>query len=379
MRIGIDINRERRYGRSFCEGVASWVDVRPDWQLQIVDGRMQNLDGLIAHVMDETAQERLASLGIPVIADFYLTGQEGFAQVLPDHAAIGRLAFEHFQERGFTDYAFCGYDGILFSDARRDGLRTAMAKNGYHALHEYKAPPEAYAGFGNRVILREKLAASAVDADALKVWLKSLPTPCAVFCAHDLRAMQVVSLGKEVGMKVPDDLAVLGVDNDALICSFTLPRLSSIDNNAFGCGRAAAQCLDDIFAGRADGTTVRRIQPCGVIARQSTEIFRYPSQAVNEAMLFIRRNIGRALTASEVFNHIGRTHTYLDELFLAEVGRTVHAEISRLRIAEAKRLLATSSLPFAEIAKRSGFSSVKYFTKVFTAATGDSPSDWRYK
>ena len=133
MRIGLDINRARGYGRAFCEGVASWVDVREDWRLEMVDvsgprTALAGLDGLIAHVVDDRTQKRLARLGIPVVADFYRAAQRGFAQVMPDHAAIGALACDHFRERGFTRFAYCGYDGVLFSDARRDGFRAAAAR-----------------------------------------------------------------------------------------------------------------------------------------------------------------------------------------------------------------------------------------------------------
>lgn len=382
MRIGLDINRARGYGRAFCEGVASWVDVREDWRLEMVDvsgprTALAGLDGLIAHVVDDRTQKRLARLGIPVVADFYRAAQRGFAQVMPDHAAIGALACDHFRERGFTRFAYCGYDGVLFSDARRDGFRAALRRQCAGDLLEYHSPPDAYAKFGDQVIRREQLAPGAADAAALAAWLRTLPPACAVFCAHDLRAFQVVALAQDAGRSVPRDIAVLGVDNDALVCSFAAPRLSSIDNNAFGCGRAAAQCLDDLIAGRDGAGEVRRVAPRGVVARQSTEIFRYPSPAVNDAILFMRRNLARNLTAAEVFDHVGRTHTYLDELFTREVGRTVHGEIGRLRLAEAKRLLATTALPLGDIATRSGFSSARYFTAVFKAAEGVTPTDWR--
>lgn len=384
MRIGIDINRERGYGRGFCEGIASWVEVRGDWQLEVVrlsDSLMalRRLDGLIAHVVDAEAQSRVEGLGIPVVADFYRTGQSGLAQVMPDHRAIGALAYAHFQERGFSSFAFCGYDGILFSDARLDGFRAALAADGRPEPIVYHAPPEVYHAFGERVILGEELGPPAFDAPLLMQWLRSLPPQCAVFCAHDLRAMHVASLARDAGRQVPDDLAILGVDNDGLVCSFTKPRLSSIDNNAFACGRAAAECLDDLLAGKAGRDTIRLVPPLSAVERQSTEVLRYPSKVVNDAIRFMRRNVSRNLSAANIFEEVGTTHTTLDALFQREVGRTVHAELGRLRLAEARRLLATTALPLSEIAARSGFSSVKYFNSVFRAAEGVAPSEWRLK
>lgn len=378
MRIGLLFNRTRAYGRGFCAGVASWTEVRPGWRLEMLDGidGIEGCDGIIAHVMDERSAERFASLGIPVVADFYREPCAGLAQALPDHEAIGALAAEFLRERGFSRFAFCGYDGILFSDARRDAFAAALAATN-HSCFVYETPQAVLDGFDNNVILREELAPKAADSAPLGDWLTSLPKPCAVFCCHDLRAFQVLAAAKERGLAIPRELAVVGVDNDALICSFTTPRLSSIDNNAFGCGRAAIELLDDMLSGRAARDEIRKVPPKGVVARDSSEVFNYPSSVLNAALMFMRRNIATNLTAAEIIAHVGKSHTFVENLFRSELGTTVQNELRRLRLVEAKRLLRMTEIPLGEVARRSGFSSLRYFISAFNAAEGVSPASFR--
>lgn len=376
-------NRAREYGRRFCLGVASWAEEHDEWELEMVwpdasEAELKKYDGLIAHIMDERDQERFERLDAAIVADFYRTGQSGFAQAMPDHEAIGALACGHFLERGFSSFAFCGYDGILFSDKRRDGFVKALAARSF-SLNEYHAPKKLYERFSQRVILKEELSRRPVDEANLSHWLESLPAGTAVFCAHDLRAVQVASVARRCGLRIPEDLAVLGVDNDKLVCSFAKPRLSSIDNNGYGCGRAAARSLNALLAGERARSSLVLVPPLGVAARDSTAKYCYPSGEVNAALEYMRSNISKNLTASMVFDFVGLTHTSLDRRFKAEVGRTVHAELARLRIEEAKRLLESTNLSFDEIAKRCGFADRKYFANVFSAATGSSPHLWREK
>lgn len=381
LRIGLAFNRSRAYGRRFCEGVASYTAVRPEWHLEMIEDGFagaRGYDGIIAHVMDVAAADRLASPGVPVVADFYRRVFPGFAQAMPDHDAIGSMAAMHFLERGFRNFAFCGYDGIIFSDERKRGFVSALAEKGF-GCSVFATGPKTLDDFDTRVILREELTPLAPDRKRLAKWLKALPRPCALFCCHDLRAFQALSAAKESGLRVPEDVAILGVDNDMLICSFTAPRLSSIDNDSFGVGRAAAKLLDDIISGRCARDAVVKVPPKGVFPHASTDVFAYSSPLVNEALAFMRGNISRNLTAADVFAHLGKSHTSVGKAFASELGAPVQIVLARLRLEEARRLMVSTALPLAEIARMSGFSSVHYFAQSFKAAFGESPASWRAK
>lgn len=378
LRIGLALSRARAYGRGFCEGFASYTEVRHDWRLEMVSpaASLDRYDGIVSHVMNDDDATRLAESGVPVVADFYRRPTKPLAQAIPDHAAIGRMAAGLFRERGFSNFAFCGYDGILFSDMRRDGFARALAEVEAEC-HQYGGGPKALAQFDENVILREELTPQAPDSDELSAWLESLPRPCGLFCCHDLRAFHALAAARSVGLRVPEDIAILGVDNDVLVCSFTAPRLSSIDNNAFGVGRAAARLLDDLMQGRASRDAVVKVAPTGVVSHASTDVFNYSSQLVNDALRFIHRSLADNITSEDVFNHLGRSHTLVERLFRADLGTTVHAEIQRLRLVEARRLLSTTALPMAEIAKRSGYSSKRYFLHAFRQSCGMTPYDYR--
>ena len=380
LRIGLAFSRSRAYGRGFCEGFSSYTGVRHDWRLEMLPpcAPYSGYDGIVAHVMDDAGAERLVASGVPAVADFYRApaAQYPLAQAVPDHAAIGRLAADLFRERGFSNYAFCGYDGILFSDQRRDGFAGALAESGFECM-SYKCGRKALAQFDQRVILSEELTPNAPDSRELGRWLESLPRPCALFCCHDLRAFQALSAARNAGLGVPGDIAILGVDNDALVCNFTYPRLSTVDGNAFGVGLAAARLLDDVMEGRSARDAVVKVPPLGVVLHDSNDMFTYSSPIVNEALRFIRRSLPLNPTSSDVFAHIGKSHTVVEKAFRAELGTTVHAEIQRLRMVEAKRLLTTTKLSLSDVARKSGFTTARYFAHTFRQAFGVPPSAFR--
>lgn len=402
MRIALAFNRTRAYGRRFCEGIASELSLpssrgcggpdRRDWHLEMLSpdpedmGPLGRFDAIVAHVTDDVMAGKLAAAKVPVVADFYrlssarllhdAAGASRIVEAVPDNAAIGSLAAAHFLERGFGNFAFCGYDGIIFSDERRAGFVAALKDRSRDCIC-YETPPKSLAGFDRKVILREDLTPRAPDARRLGKWLLSLPRPCAVFCCHDLRAFQVLAACKTCGLEVPEDIAILGVDNDALICGFSRPRLSSIDNNAYAVGRAAARALFAMFDGTGGREKVVKVAPLGVCQNASTDRFAYSSAIVNGALGFIRAHLPENLTASNVFAHLGKSHTIVDREFRETLGRSVQGEIRRQRLDEARRLLLDTPLTIAEVAKASGFSSIRYFMQDFNRAFGLSPSALR--
>ena len=176
-------------------------------------------------------------------------------------------------------------------------------------------------------------------------------------------------------LKVPRDVAILGVDNDSLICNFTTPTLSSIDPDAFGLGRAAADCLDRKLSDpSAAEVSPRKIAPKGLVARTSSETYPLDPPWLSDALVYIRRNVVRHISAADVYAHLGRSHTRVNAIFRERLGSTVQKEIRAAQLAEAERLLKTTALPLSEIAKRSGFASPQYFCNVYSAAFGKPPS-----
>ena len=382
--IGLYIERQRAWGRCVCEGIAAYAQDHPDWTLHMLEvgdlakpKAMRSFDGFIARIPDARTAARFQSTRKPV-ADMTNEGVKAdnfIAGVQHDNLAIGQIAARHFLEHRFTNFAFCGYEGIRFSCERRDSYRRCLRLNRYPcAVYESAYDNDARATLSDRI-------EAGKDAVALGRWLLTLPRPCAVFCVNDIRCYQVVKACRSACLQVPKDIALLGVDNDTLVCNFVSPMLSSIDPDAFQVGRATAERIDRCLDGALvppDGR-MPRVSPRELVVRASSQTFPVSPDWLSDALVFIRRNYHRHLTASAVYAYLNRSHTRIDAAFRAQLGTTVQQEIRRVSLAEAERLLRLTELSVAEIANRAGFASQQYFCNVFTSANGLSPSLWRRK
>ena len=374
----------RAYGRNICEGVAAYAQERGlDWDLEFVDSRAvggrggyAGFDGAIVRVVDDRTAARLAALRRPVVDVFCRKAHEGIVGVDCDHVAIAKLAGRHFVTRKFTHFAFCGYDGAHYSDVRRD-VFVRYVRHNHYACDCYRTPRGVMKSFDDDVIQNERIKFGA-DARQLRSWLERLPKPCAVFCCQDLRAYQVIGLCREAGIAVPNDIAVLGVDDDHMICSFSTPKISSVDPDAFAVGWTAAETLDRLMKGeRVRG--ILSVPPKDIVVRASTEVYPYDPPWISDALVFIRKNVARSVNAADVFAHLGLSHTVVERTFRKVLGTTLQREIMKARVEEAQHLLRTTELPANEIGFRCGFKSSQYFSRSFAAFAGCPPQKFREK
>jgi LacI family transcriptional regulator len=177
---------------------------------------------------------------------------------------------------------------------------------------------------------------------------------------------------------IPSEIAVLGVDDDEMLCTFSSPSISSINPNAYGIGRKAAQTLSEMMNGRQTERTIR-VNPGQIVTRASTEVFTIDPPWMSDALVFITKNVHKRISASDVYRHVKRSHTVVDQAFRDALGSTVSKEIAATRMRKAHRLVTSTNLPFAMISKLSGFASIQYFTRSFTATYGRSPMKVRDK
>jgi len=353
---------------------------RTNWQLEIVESsdfdvcRLSAYDAFIARIMTESDMRRLKATGKPTVDIFGKDEPSEFPCAEPDNGAIGRLAAEHFLSRRFSSFAYCGYEGIRYSDLRRKAFCRALDDAGF-GCSVYASPPKSLDRFRLGIRKNETLG-SDHDERQLSAWLRRLPIGTAVFCACDLKALQLQKAATACGRGVPEDLAILGVDDDPILCAFTSPQLSSINPNAFQVGQRAAALLDLLLKKRRV-PAFTRIQPRGISVRASTEVYPIEPRWLSDALVFIHRHVAKNLTASQVYRHLGLSHTTVDAAFRQKLGTTVQKSIAQARLEEARRLLLTTDLPMTKIASLSGFASAAYFTRAFTAAYGKSPSEYK--
>ena len=381
-RIAVAVERSTVYGRNVLRGFAEIAGSRPEWDLSLLDPRRTaaaaargGFDAWVCRIPDDRAAAALARTGRPVVDLAPPHGHPVFASVATDAKAIGRLAAEHLLARRYPAFAFCGYPGIAFSDRRRDAFAACLAQGGF-APAEYRPPQKAVRRFGADYRLGDRLVATP-DAAALRAWLRSLPKPVAVFCCDDLRAAQLSGVCGAAGLAVPRDVAVLGVDDDPLLCLFASPRLSSVDSDSVEAGRAAARALARMLDSPAAAPPRILVAPRGVASRASTDCWPGAPEWLPGILDWIAENADRNLSACDVFRRAGRSRTLVERVFREKVGTTVQRKIAEARIETAKRLLAGTARPLADIALASGFSSAGYFSRTFAAATGLAPTAWR--
>ena len=384
-KIAVAAERSSAYGRNFICGVATVAEQCLEWDLELIDPAAaaakaySGYDGWICRVTDARMANALARGGKPVVDCLCPIDVPGFATVKTDADKIARLAADHFLKRRFANFAFCGYRRVAFSDRRRNAFATVLERRGIRPCI-YRPPLRPTHRFGRDFLLGTRVDAPP-DADDMADWLKRLPKPVGVFCCDDLRASQLLALCKPLGLAVPEDVAILGVDDDPIYCMFSTPRLSSIDPDATAIGKAAAetllQMLDDAKA--AANPPCLTIPPKGIVERTSTDAYPNAPRWFADAVSFIRDNAARGISASDVFRHVGFSRTLVERTFRDCGPASVQKLIMEARIDEAKRILSTTSLPVKEVASLSGFSSSEYLSRAFTTATGLSPSAWREK
>lgn len=208
-------------------------------------------------------------------------------------------------------------------------------------------------------------------------WLRGLPRPLGVLAGNDSCARRVLEACRQLRLRVPDDVAVLGVDNDELTCELAMPPLSSIAQGTEQIGYRAAELLDELMSGRRTQPAHLVVPPLGLVKRQSTDLQSIDEALVSRALDFVRAHATDPADVSDVVRALDVSRSTLEVRFRARLGRTVYEEIRRVRLQEARRLLLTTRLPLDEVARRSGYRTVHYLCHVFRRELGQTPGQFR--
>jgi LacI family transcriptional regulator len=217
----------------------------------------------------------------------------------------------------------------------------------------------------------------AAEENDLARWLRGLPKPVGIMASYDIRGQQVLAACRGAGLAVPDEVAVIGVDNDALLCELASPPLSSVIPNAHRAGYEAAALLDQQMAGKRVAATAHLIAPLGIAARQSTDVLAVDDREVARAVQFIREHACEGINVADVLRAVPLSRRVLEQRFQNLLGRTPREEILQVRLSRVKQLLGETDLPLYLVAERTGFEHVEYLSVVFKRETGRTPSRWR--
>lgn len=361
----------------FIQGVLKYArEAECDWSyittpeslaLSVLDLKGWRGDGILAAINTEKEVDCAKSMPMPVVNISSALPGIDLPTSMVDNAAIGRMAADHLIGKGFQSYAYYGLRNVQYSVDRQLGFERRLGESGYE-YHGFYA--EATFGLkGHDWLTQHKAVAE---------WLSSLPTPCGLFAVSDYRARQVLDACRHERIHVPEKLAVVGVDNEQVICEHANPPLTSVARNDELEGYRAAELLHQLLQGRSPDSDPDPVAPVQIVERESTSTYAVSDSRLRCVLDYVHENLGDPITVDELTQYAGVSRRWLEYAFRDAVGETPYQYLRRQRLALARRLLLSErKLKVAQVALRSGFTSAKQLTSAFQQEYGVSPRTLR--
>lgn len=370
--VALMIETSSIFGRRLLQGIARYLRSHRPWSVFVEQRALNTVppswletwrgDGIILRWSNPDFAAALSKAGVKAVDLTHCIGPFGVPRIANDDFAIGRLAAEHLRERGFRSLAFCGFTGMRWSCRRQEAFLEAV-----------KGPDRVYESpLGGPEALpweREQMA--------IGEWLRALPQPVGVMACNDDRGLDVLDACRRVDLTVPEAVAVIGVDDDPLLCELCDPPLSSVIPNPEQMGFEAAELLDRLMNGEAAGFEERLIPPLRVASRQSTGVLAIGDARVAAAVRFIREHACDGITVGDVLDHVPLSRTALERRFRRFLGRSPQAEIRAVQLKRVKQLLAETDLKMDRIAELVGFEYPQYLSFLFKRELGCTPGYFR--
>jgi len=375
------IERSRAFGRGLLYGIVQYSNLHGPWLFYIEPEvyrksreqsykwiRDLDADGIIGYTWDVNIIKMVVSLGLPAIIRGIEKSTSKTFRVVTDQVAVGRMAAEYFLGRGFQRFAYCGFDDMIWSQQRGENFSRAVAESGFETCF-YQQPRAKH------------LRTAGKEQAIIAKWLGSLQKPIAVMACNDDRSVDVLAACKIADIEVPREVAILGVDNDELVCGLSYPQLSSIALSTRRAGYEAARVLDKLMRGQkiAENEKEVPIFPLHVVTRQSTDIMAIEDRQVAEAVHFIRKNSRKVIQVSDVAEAVGLSRRALEQRFRRVLARSVHEEIKYTRVNQVANILIGTNLSISQIARLLGYPDASNISRYFKQQKGISPLDYRRK
>lgn len=393
--IALVFDASQAFTRGVLRGIEHFAQTRPRWALLFHDFhsltpraiRELHPAGLIAHVVNPALAKVLQSLPGPVVNTSFMCPEAKFPRVTVDNREVGRMGFRHLHERGFRNFGLVGHGQHLYSTEREAGF-----------CEELDDEQHTYAGFYRKSDQYGSAPGAALaETSSLNRWLRKLPKPAGILTCRGVWGVQVVEACRLLQLRVPEDIGVVCVDDDDLLCELSRPSLTSILVPSESIGFEAAAVLDRLLQSRNSTTTRRRgsrdnagrsrsaprdvpdrlVVPTRFIPRQSSDVCAGSSPELSAAMQYIRNHAHEGIHVDDVAQASGISRRALESQFRETLQRGVGEEIRRIRLSRAEQYLTSTDMSVGEIAAQSGFSSVYYLSRYFRQQTGLTPSDFR--
>ena len=373
--IALLIEVSSAHARGLIRGISSYAQAKGPWRLRLIEPQRASEirrwladwdgSGVIARVESDAIAEALVARRVPVVNVAGASVLTQWPRVDTDNDAVCRLAASHLIERGYRHFAFCGMPRYEWSGWREDFFAAELARQGMtcDALELESLTAET--------------SLAPKDKRLLRRWVANLPRPVGIMACNDHCGRLVLEACDDAELSVPDQVGVMGVDNDGLICELCLPPLSSIEVNCERIGYVAAETLDQMLHGAAPIAGERLIKPTMLVSRRSTDAGAVRDPTIGEAIRFIRTYACDEIDVRQVAQHVGVSRRYLEQEFRRMVGRSMHTEILRVRLETAQRLLGETDWKLQTIAQRSGFKQAAHLSGVFQRKFGMRPGQYR--
>ncbi len=373
-RVALLVETSKTFGRGVLQGITRYVRAHRPWSIFVDERGLDDPtpdwlkdwrgDGAITR---STNREVVRAARRKRIAVVHLGEQieTDLPMVYAADPPIARLAAEHLLERRVEHFGFAGIAGKYWSDQRRAAFVEWLAEAGY-GCSVFELEGRQAKGIGRQD-----------QDDQLADWLRALPKPCGILACYDVMGLRVLDVCRQIGVEVPEQVAVIGVDNDTLLCNLADPPLSSVAHDLDRIGYEAAVTLDQLMDGRPPETSRCLVDPAGVVARQSTDLRAIQDDHVARAINFIRRHACDGIQVDDIARHVHLSRVTLTRRFEKLIGRSPKAEILRFQIERCRQLLVETDFTQGKIARLIGFRHPEYMNVAFKRETGQTPGEYR--
>jgi len=373
--VALLLETSNAYSRGLLDGIITFVQQHAAWSVYLPEqGRgaappdwLKNWkgDGIIARIETQAIANAVCRTRLPIVDVSAARHIPDIPWIETNDFAIAELAAEHLISRGFSNLAFCGDPAFNWSQWREQRFSELVGAAGAKYFVHQSMPRQHPDYSWNR------------DRLQLTQWLRSLPRPVGIMACYDIKAQQLLAICRDEGVRVPEEVAVIGVDNDRRLCELCDPPLSSVIPNTAKTGFQAAVMLDRLMSGRKLEANETLIAPLGIETRQSTDVLAIDDPDIVTALRYIRDNACSGINVNDLLRHVPLSRRALEARFRTLIGRTPHAEILRLRILRVKQLLVDTDLSLAEIATSTGFRHAEYLSVAFRRSEATTASDYR--
>ncbi|SIN95489.1 LacI family transcriptional regulator [Singulisphaera sp. GP187] len=373
--IGLVFDYSTSYCRGVLRGMKRYAESRQNWVLMPVvsDAKAIRMlskvkpDGIITWVFRTSLLEILTSLRTPWVNVCGVTPDVGIPRVGPDDLLIGQLAATHLLDRGIRHFGFIGHAEHAGSARREEGFRRTLDQAHHTAAYYHETGRQQFDSRLHRWALGE----------GFRRWVDSLPKPVGISTFYDMWGLQLSEVCREVGLRVPEDVAIVGMGNDDLLCELARPSLSSVVVPAERIGYEAAVLLDRLMAGAKPPDRPVLLPPTGVAIRQSSDILAIDDPEVAAAIRLIHEHGHQPIRVGDLLRAVSISRRSLERRFRTIFNRSISEEIRRVHLERARDMLAGTELSMSEVAEHAGFSNARHLSIAFRQQTGRTPSAYR--